>query len=218
VDVKVAPHLNVGYVMGTGDDVPGALEQLGLHPHLLSSEELLTGNLSQYDTIVLGIRAYSARPELAAANQRLLRYVHDGGTLVTQYMSTDFNGNYAPYPLQLGSSPEKVVDEGAAVTLLKPDDPLLSWPNRITSTDFHGWVEERGHSFMESWSPEYVPLLETHDPGQDPQRGGLLRAKYGKGTYIYVALALYRETAEGVPGAFRLLANLVSAGKPPTSH
>jgi hypothetical protein len=91
---------------------------------------------------------------------------------------------------------------------------LLTWPNRITAADFNGWVEERGHSFMESWSPEYVPLLETHDPGQDPQRGGLLVAHYGKGTYIYAGLAFYRQTPVGVPGAFRILANLVSAGSP----
>jgi hypothetical protein len=214
VDVRVAPKLNVGYVMGTGDDVPGALEQMGVHAHLLSSEELLTGDLSGYNTIVLGIRAYSARPELAAANARLLEYVHQGGTLVAQYMSAGFDGDLGPYPFHLGSNPEKVVDERAPVVLLKPDAPLLTWPNRITAADFNGWVEERGHSFMESWSPEYVPLLETHDPGQNPQRGGLLVAHYGKGTYIYAGLALYRQTPVGVPGAFRILANLVSAGSP----
>ena len=213
VDVKVAPHLNVGYVMGTGDDVPAALEELGIHAHLIGSEDLLSGDLSRYDTIVLGIRAYSARPELEAANTRLLAYVHDGGTLVTQYMSADADGRFGPYPLHLGSNPEKVVDEKAPVELLKPADALLSWPNRITVQDFNGWIEERGHSFMDSWAPEYTALLETHDPGQDPQRGGLLTAQYGKGTFIYAALALYRQTPEGVPGAFRVLANLVSAGK-----
>ncbi|MGI8769947.1 MAG: PIG-L family deacetylase [Acidobacteriaceae bacterium] len=213
VDVQVAPHLNVGYVMGTGDDVPGALEQMGVHTHLLSSEELLTGDLSQYSTIVLGIRAYSARPELAMANARLLAYLHQGGTLVAQYMSAGFDGDLGPYPFHLGGNPEKVVDEHAPVVLLKPEAPLLNSPNHITEADFNGWVEERGHSFMESWSPEYVPLLEMHDPGQDPQRGGLLVAHYGKGTYIYAGLALYRQTSVGVPGAFRILANLVSAGR-----
>lgn len=212
VDVQVAPKLNVGYVMGTGDDVPGALEQLGVPTHLLSNDDLLTGDLDGYTTIVLGIRAYSARPDLAAANARLLDYVHRGGTVVVQYMSAGFDGGLGPYPYHLGSNPEKVVDERAPVVLLKPDAPLLTWPNRITAADFDGWVEERGHSFMESWSLEYEPLLEMHDPGQDPQRGGLLVAHYGKGTYIYAGLALYRQTAVGVPGAFRILANLVSAG------
>ncbi len=213
VDVRVAPKLNVGYVMGTGDDVPGALAQMGVPTHLLSGEELLTGDLSRYDTIVLGIRAYSARPELTTANPRLLAYVHQGGTLVAQYMSAGFDGDLGPYPFHLGGNPEKVVDEHAPVVLLKPDAPLLNAPNHITAADFNGWVEERGHSFMESWSPEYVPLLETHDPGQAPQRGGLLVAHYGKGTYIYAGLALYRQTPVGVPGAFRILANLVSAGR-----
>jgi hypothetical protein len=106
-----------------------------------------------------------------------------------------------------------VVDEKDPVAILAPNDPLLNSPNHITTADFDHWVEERGHSFMQSWSPHYVPLTETHDPGEDPQQGGLLAAKYGKGTYIYVAYALYRQTPEAVPGAFRLLANLISAGK-----
>ncbi len=215
VDVKVAPGLNVGYVMGTGDEVPEALAELGIHPHLLATQDLLTGDLSQYDTIVLGIRAYAARPELAAATARLLSYVHDGGTLVTQYMSPGSDGNYGPYAYVLGGNPEKVVDEHAPVALLLPAHPLLNWPNHITSADFDGWIEERGHSFLQSWSPHYQALTETHDPDQDPQRGGLLYARYGQGVYIYAAYALYRQTPEGVPGAFRLLANLVSAGKNP---
>ncbi len=215
VDVRVAPGLNLGYVMGPGDDIPQALEDLGIHPHLLDAADITSGDLSKYGVIVLGIRAYASRPELAANNRRLLEYVQNGGNLVVQYQSGEYDHNFGPYPFTLGRSAEKVVDETAPVTLLDPKNPLLTWPNQIIAADFNGWVEERGHSFMESWDPKYTALTETHDPGQDPQKGGLLVAHEGKGTYIYVAFALYRQTPEAVPGAYRLLANLVSAGTHP---
>ena len=215
VDVRVAPGLNLGYVMGPGDDIPQALEDLGVHPHLLNAADITSGDLSKYNVIVLGIRAYASRPELAANNRRLLEYVQNGGNLVVQYQSGEYDHSFGPYPYTLGRSPEKVVDETSPVTLLDPKNPLLNWPNQITAADFDGWVEERGHSFMESWDPKYTALTETHDPGQDPQKGGLLVAHEGKGTYIYVAFALYRQTPEAVPGAYRLLANLVSAGAHP---
>jgi LmbE family N-acetylglucosaminyl deacetylase len=215
VDVRVAPGLNLGYVMGPGDEIPQALEDLGIHPHLLSAAEIASGDLSKYNVIMLGIRAYASRPELAANNRRLLEYVQNGGNLVVQYQSGEYDHNFGPYPYAMGRSPEKVVDETDPVTLLDPKNPLLTWPNKITAADFDGWVEERGHSFMESWDPRYTALTETRDPGQDPQKGGLLVAHAGKGTYIYVAFALYRQTPEAVPGAYRLLANLVSAGMHP---
>ena len=213
VDVKVAPGLKVGYIMGTGDEVPRALEQIGVQPHLLTRDEVLYGDLGQYNAIVLGIRTYAARPELATATLRLLEYVKNGGTMIVQYNGLEFDHNYGPFPYTLGSMQEKVVDENSAVAILDPDHPLLTWPNHITQADFDGWVEERGHDFMQSWDPRYAALLETHDPGQDPQKGGLLYARYGKGVYIYVAYALYRQMAEGVPGAYRIFANLVSTGK-----
>lgn len=213
VDVKVAPHLKVAYLMGTGDAVPQALANLGVPPHILTSQELATGDLSAYDTIVLGIRAYAARPELARWNRRLLDYVRNGGCLVVQYNSGEYDHGYGPYPYTLGRSPEKVVDEKTPVTLTDPNNPVLSWPNKITSADFIDWVEERGHSFMESWDPQFAAPTETHDEGQDPQKGGLLIASYGKGVYIYSSFALYRQLPEGVPGAYRILANLISAGK-----
>jgi LmbE family N-acetylglucosaminyl deacetylase len=213
VDVKVAPSLNVGYVMGTGDDVPLALEQMGVHPHLLSPGEIATADLSRYDTILIGIRAYSNRPDLAANSRRLLDYVQRGGNLVVQYQSAGFDRGFGPYPYALGDNPEKVVDENAPVTLTP--NPVFDWPNRISSADFDRWVEERGHSFLESWDSHYISPTETHDPGQDPQRGGLLVAHYGKGTYIYVSFALYRQFPEAVPGAYRILANLISVGKNP---
>ncbi|MGB8260035.1 MAG: PIG-L family deacetylase, partial [Terracidiphilus sp.] len=209
VDVRVTPGLRVGYVMGTGDLVPEAIEGLGLKVHPLTAAELTSGELSGYDAIVVGIRAYSARPELARAEPRLDEWVRSGGTLIVQYQSANFP---APLPLSLGRS-ERVVDEEASVELLAPADPLLSAPNRITRADFDGWVEERGHSFLESWDPGFTALTETADPGQDPQRGGLVVAHPGKGTYVYVAYALYRQLPELVPGAYRLLANLLSASR-----
>jgi LmbE family N-acetylglucosaminyl deacetylase len=212
VDVTVPPNLKVGYIMGTGDDVPEALAEIGVQTHLLTPTDLAQTDLSTYDAIVVGIRAYSDRPDLTAATQRLFAYVRDGGTLLVQYQSVQFP---APYPVTLGRNPEKVVDEHAPVTLLHPDAGVFNWPNHITPTDFDGWVEERGHSFLESWSSQYTPLTEVHDSGQDPQQGGLVYTHYGRGNYFYMAYAVYRQLPEAVPGAFRLLANLVSAGKNP---
>ena len=210
VDVKLAAGLRIGYVMGTGDLVPEAIEGLGAAPHLLTASELTSGELSQWNVIVIGIRAYSARPELTAAQARLAEFVRRGGTLIVQYQSSNFP---APFPLSMGRMPERVMDERAQVKLLNPADPLLKWPYAITDADFGGWVEERGHSFLDSWDASYTALTETSDPGQDPQRGGLLVAHPGKGTYIYVAYALYRQLPELVPGAYRLLANILSAGQ-----
>jgi LmbE family N-acetylglucosaminyl deacetylase len=215
VDVKVPPRLNVGYIMGTGDEVPAALAEIGVQTHLLTPSDLAQGDLSGYDAIIVGIRAYSVRPELFTATQRLLAYVQNGGTLLVQYQSVEFP---APYQLTLSRNPEKVVDEHAPVTLLDPNNAVFTWPNHITSADFDSWVEERGHSFLDSWSSQYTPLTEVHDPGQDPQKGGLLYAHYGKGNYFYMAYAVYRQLPEAVPGAYRLLANLIAAGKNPSSH
>ena len=208
IDVKLAPGLRIGYVMGTGDLVPEAIKGLGVAPHLLTAAELASGDLSAWNVIVIGIRAYSARPELTAAQPRLDEFVRLGGTLIVQYQSANFP---APLPLSMGRMPERVVDETAPVKLLVPAHPLLNWPNAITASDFDGWVEERGHSFLDSWDPGYTALTETADPGQDPQRGGLLVTHPGKGTYIYAAYALYRQLPELVPGSYRLLANLLSA-------
>jgi LmbE family N-acetylglucosaminyl deacetylase len=210
IDVKVAPGLRVGYVMGPGDLVPEAMEGMGIIPHLLPNADLVSGDLNAYNVIIIGIRAYSVRPELAKVQPRLEDFVRNGGTLIVQYQSNNFP---APLPLSLGGRlAERVVDEQAPVKLLDPSNPLLNFPNKITTADFDGWVEERGHSFLTSWDPGYTALTETADPGQDPQRGGLLVTHPGKGTYIYVAYALYRQLPELVPGAYRILANLVSAG------
>ncbi len=209
IDVRLAPGLRIGYVMGAGDPVPEAIEELGVTPHLLSDSELASADLSAWNVIVIGIRAYSTRMALAASQQRLNDFVRNGGTLIVQYQSAGFP---APLPLEMGRLPEKVVDESAPVELLNPTNPLLRWPNVITAADFDGWVEERGHSFLDSWDSGYTALTQTADAGQDPQRGGLLVAHVGKGIYIYVAYALYRQLPELVPGSYRLLANLLSAG------
>jgi LmbE family N-acetylglucosaminyl deacetylase len=208
IDVKLAPGLRIGYVMGTGDLVPEAIEALGVPPHLLTPAELISGDFSAWNVLVIGIRAYSTRPELAAAQPRLDEFVRRGGTLIVLYQSSGFP---APFPLTMGRFPERVVDEKAAVKLLDPANPLLTWPNAITAADFGNWVEERGHGFLDTWDPQYTPLTETADTGQDPQRGGLLVAHPGEGTYIYVAFALHRQFPELVSGAYRMLANLLSA-------
>ncbi len=214
-DVKVAPGLRVGYVMGTGDEVARSLEDLGVHATLISPSELAGGDLSTYDAIVLGIRAYAARPELGTLNGRLLEYARRGGVVLVQYQTQEFDRNYGPYPLALSGDPEKVVEEDSKVSLLAPGDPLLNWPNHITTADFDGWVEERGHGFLRSWDPHYIALTETQDAGQDPQRGGLVYTRYGRGAYIYLAFAFFRQMPEGVPGSFRIMANLISLAKNP---
>jgi hypothetical protein len=197
--------------MGPGDLVPEALEGMGITPQLLSTADLVSGDLSAYNVIIIGIRAYSVRPELTRVQPRLEDFVRTGGTLIVQYQSNTFP---APLPLSMGGRlPERVVDEQSSVKLLDPSNPLLNFPNKITTADFDGWVEERGHSFLDSFDSGYTALTETADPGQDPQRGGLIVTHPGKGTYIYVAYALYRQLPELVPGAYRILANLVSAGK-----
>ena len=212
-DVRVAPKLRIGYVTGTGDEVPESLEQLGITPQLLSAEDFAHADLSHFDAIVLGIRAYAVRPDVKTYAARLLHYVQRGGVLLVLYNTSGLQSNDAPYTLDLGNNPEKVIDESSAVQLLHPHDPLLNWPNVITEKDFQGWVEERGHGFLNTWDARYTPLLEMHDPDQTPQQGGLIYARYGKGIYIYTALALDRQMPQGIPGAYRIFANLISAAK-----
>ncbi len=210
VNVQVAPHLNVGYIMGSGDDVPQSLENLGIHVHFLSPEDLASADLSRYNVILLGVRTYAVRPDLVSHNGRLLEYVKNGGVVVVQYNTPEFDHNYGPYPYVMGNDPEEVTDETSPMMILEPSSPVLNWPNHITTRDFEGWIEERGSKFLQSWDPHYHALLETHDPHQPPQKGGLVYARYGKGVWVYEAYAFYRELPEGVPGAYRLFANLVS--------
>ena len=217
-DVKIAPALKIAYIEGSGDDVPAALEALGVHVSFLSAQGLASADLGQYDTILLGVRAYAVRPDLIANNGRLLKYVENGGVVVVQYNTPEFDRNYGPYPYVMSNDPEEVTDENSAVTILDAKNPLFTWPNAITARDFEGWIEERGSKFMVSWDQHYEPLLETHDDGQDPQKGGLLYAPYGKGVYIYNAYAFYRQLPLGVPGAYRIFANILSLAKNPQLH
>ncbi|GAA3749236.1 hypothetical protein GCM10022270_04100 [Terriglobus aquaticus] len=215
VDVKTAPSLRVAYVMGPGDDVPQSLENLGIHVTELSSSDLAGADLSGYDVILLGIRTYAARPELRVLNNRLLDYVKNGGVVISQYQTAEYDRNYAPYPLSVPGDAEKVVEEKGEVKITAPADPVLNWPNAITLRDFDGWVEERGHGFLRSYDAHYTAPVEMHDAGQDPQTGGLVYAQYGKGYYVYLAFAFFREMPEGVPGSYRIMANLLSIGKNP---
>lgn len=218
VDIHLPPGLKVGYITGTGDNVSGSLQDIGIHVVFLSAADIAMGDLDRYNAIVLGVRAYAVRPELKTYNERLLDYVKQGGTLVVQYQTPEYDHNFGPYPYHLGGYPEKVIDETSKVVLFHPESPALNWPNKITEKDFNGWVEERGHDFMGSWDPHYTALTETHDPGQEPQKGGLLVASYGKGYYVYAAYAFYRELPAGVPGAYRIFANLLSLSEYPGSH
>src|SRR6185312_10269877 len=189
VDVKVAPSLKVGYVTGSGDDVPSSLEHLGIHVTFLGPADIATGDLSKYDVVLLGVRTYAVRDDLRTYNQRLLDYVKNGGVVIVQYNTPEFDKNYGPYPYTMTSNPEEVTDEASQVQILQASNPIFNWPNKITQADFKGWVEERGSKWMKSWDPRYQALLEAHDQGQAPQEGGLLYAKYGKGIYIYNAWA-----------------------------
>ncbi len=204
----------IGYVMGAGDEVPQALRQLGSEVTLLEAEDLASGDLGRFDAIVTGVRAYNVRPDLRANQQRLMAYVENGGTLVVQYNVSDRRTPMTlqalgPYPLQLG--PSRVSVEEAPMTFLNPQDPLLMTPNRISEEDFRGWVQERGLYFASQWDPKYVALFECHDPNEEPQRGSTLYAHYGKGIYIFTALSWFRQLPAGVPGAFRVFANFLSA-------
>ena len=215
VDVKVAPNLKIGYITGSGDDVPASLEHLGIKVEFLAAQDITGGDLSKYDAILLGVRAYAARPELATANSRLLDYVKHGGVMMVQYNTPEYDHNFGPYAYVMGNNPEEVTDEVSKINILAPANPLFNWPNKVTEKDFTGWVEERGSKWLKTWDPHYEALLETHDTGQEPQKGGLLYATFGKGVYIYNAYAFYRQLPEGVPGAYRIFANMISLPKNP---
>ena len=213
VNVAVPRGLKIGYIMGAGDDIPAVLRDIGLNVTLITPDQLANGDLSQFGTIVLGIRAYDVRSDVRQYNRRLLDYVSGGGTLLVQYNhdTSVFNaGNYLPYPAT--ASQERVTEEEAPVQILEPQNPILRWPNAITDRDFGGWVQERGIYFMSKWDEHYKPLLASHDTGEQPLKGGLLVASYGKGTYIYTGYVFFRQVPAGVPGAVRLFVNLLSAG------
>lgn len=208
--VRVAER-RVGYVMGSGDQGPDAIRQLGLEVELIEPGDWEAERLDRFDTIVLGVRAYEVRQDLIAANAELLEWVERGGTVLVQYNRYEFNrGDYAPYPITIRRPAPRVTLEDAPVTLLDEAAPLLVEPNRLGQADFEGWVQERGLYFPSEWDPRYEVLLEMADPGEPPQRGSLLAAPVGQGLYIHTSLSFFRQLRAGVPGAFRLWANLIS--------
>ena len=213
VDVSVPKDLKVAYIPGAGDEIPTVLQQIGIDLTVLPAEKLASADLAGYGTIVLGIRTYDTQKNVAANNKKLLDYVSAGGTLIVQYDAGvgDFNsGHFTPFPATLSRS--RVSVEEAPVEILAPEDSVFHYPNQIMQRDFDGWVQERGLYFMSQWDDHFRPLLSSHDPGEQPLAGGLLRAQYGKGTYIYTGYAFFRQLPAGVPGAIRLYVNLLSAG------
>jgi LmbE family N-acetylglucosaminyl deacetylase len=214
LDVAVAPSLTVGYIMGVGDQVPAALQQLGVSLTLIDSDELAWGDLSKYDAILTGVRAYERRDDLRANNHRLLRYVENGGTVIVQYNKFEFNrAQYGPFPAAVSSN--RITDERAPVRILAADHPLFRRPNTIDESAWQGWVQERGLYFLGEKDSRYLDLIEMEDPfefNKGPKRGALVEARHGKGRWIYVGLALWRQLPAGTDGAYKLMANLISLG------
>ena len=228
--ITVPQNLHVGYITAESEPVPDALRMLGIQVDLLDAQALAFRDLSKFDAIVVGVRAYELRADLPGANQRLLDYASHGGTLLVQYQR-DFawdKSSYAPYPALISPPPPRakeetvptprplprITDETSPVKFLKPSDPLLNRPNKISKTDFNGWVQERALYLWTQFDPKYTPLLTMNDPGEPEQTGALVYTRYGKGVYIYTGLAFFRQLPEGVPGAYRLFVNLLAASHP----
>ncbi len=204
---------NVGYIMGAGDDIPTALQQMGYQVTLLSDDDIANRDFSHFDVIIAGVRAYNTRPTLKIYQSRLMDYVKRGGTYIVQYMTPirQEADNLGPYPFNV--SRERITDEEAQPIFLSPKSPLLNFPNKITLDDFTAWVQERGLYFANSWDSHFDTVLSFADPGEKPLAGGLLYAKYGKGYYIYTGFAFFRQLPAGVTGAYRLFSNMMSIGK-----
>ncbi len=219
LDLAVPSGLRVGYIAGDNDKIPGTLRQIGIQVDMLDEVALAFGNLSKYDAIVVGIRAYELRPDAMAANPRLLDYVKNGGTLLVEY-ERDFAWNTlkpAPFKAEMAQQGAvRVTDQNSPVRFLLPDSPLLKFPNKITLADFQGWNQERGLYFWSTWDPRYQAVLGLTDPGEPEATGGLVDARDGRGFYIYTGLSFFRELPDGVPGAYRLFVNLLSQKRNPS--
>ncbi|PWT79806.1 MAG: hypothetical protein C5B57_13265, partial [Blastocatellia bacterium] len=220
INVKTAPNLTVGYIVGVGDEVPAAIDQLGVKLELITSDDLAFGDLSRFNAIVTGVRAYERRADLRANNNRLLEYVNEGGTVIVQYNKFEFNeAQYGPYPAQV--SDNRVTDELAPVSIIAPGDPVVTFPNEITQSTWKGWVQERGLYFLGERDSRYWDLVTLEDPFQNnkgEKRGALVETAYGKGRWVYVGLGLWRQLPAGTDGAYQLLANLISLGKAPVTR
>jgi len=222
IDIKTLAH-NIGYIVGAGDEVPESLRQMGCEVTLLSANDLSYGDLSKYDAIVTGVRAFNTRADLRLNYQRVFKFVENGGTLIVQYNVPEGRASgtvvpesstlahIGPYPITTGR--DRVTVEEAPVTFPNPNNSLLHTPNEITARDFEGWVQERGLNFASAWDPRYQSILESHDPGEKELPGGELYTRYGKGVYIFSSYDWFRELPAGVPGAYRLFANMLSAAK-----
>lgn len=219
-DILVASNLNVAYIPGAGDEIPAALEQLGIKPQILSATDMAFGDLNRFTTIITGIRAYNANEDLVANNQRLMDYVAQGGTLIVQYVrpmgapagpGSPFA--FGPFPMSV-SDADRITVEDSPVRILDPQSPVFNYPNKIGEEDFKNWVQERGLYFMNSWDERYTPLLSGNDPGDSPKSGGMLYAQFGKGHYVYTGYSWFRQLPAGNRGAFRIFANLISLGRP----
>ncbi len=219
LEVKTTPNLLVGYVMGVGDQVPSAIEQLGAKVEMIGADDLAWGNLSRFDVIVTGVRAYERRDDLRANNSRLLEYVKNGGTMIVQYNKFEFNdAQYGPYPAQVSAN--RITDEAAPVKLLEPENKIFTQPNRIQPSAWNGWVQERGLYFLGQKDARYKDLLEMEDQfpyNMGVKKGALVEATYGKGKWLYVGLNFWRQLPEGTDGAYQLFANLLSLGKASTT-
>jgi hypothetical protein len=215
IDVKVAPNLNVGYIVGVGDQVPPALEQLGAKVAFIDQDELAWGDLSKHDAIVTGVRAYERRADLRAYNRRLLDYVERGGTVIVQYNKMEFNqAEYGPYPAKVSGN--RVCDETVPVKVLAPAHPVFNYPNKIGPATWAGWVQERGLYFLGDKDAKYTDLVSMTDSFKDnpgEKLGSLVEGRYGKGRWIYLGLGLWRQLPAGTDGAYQLLANLISLPK-----
>jgi hypothetical protein len=212
VDVAVASRLDVAYVPGVGDNVAPMLEQLGVPITIIEPDKVATADLARFSTLVIGPRAYESSPALVAANPRVLAFARNGGTVVVQYGQFEMaNPGMMPYPITFARPADRVTEENAPVRMTDPASPLLSSPNRISTSDWQGWVQERSLYMPRSHDPRYRPLLSMNDTGESPNDAAILVAAVGKGTYVYTTLALFRQLPAGVPGAARLFVNLLSA-------
>ncbi|MBV1925466.1 MAG: LmbE family protein, partial [Dokdonia sp.] len=204
----------IGYIQGAGDAVPDNLEQIGYQVAILDPKAITAEQLTQFDAVVVGIRAYNVIEEMQNKQPLLLAYVKNGGTLIAQYNTSGRWGNTkigAPYEMKL--SRDRVTDEFSEVRILAKDHPIMNFPNTITEKDFEGWTQERGLYFPNEWASNYTPILSMNDTGEDAKEGSLLVAPYGEGHYIYTGLSFFRELPAGVSGAYRLFANMLSIGK-----
>ncbi|MXN90487.1 LmbE family protein [Flavobacterium sp. Sd200] len=212
VDLKIEGK-KIAYVMGAGDNIPESLKQMGYDVTLITTEDITAEKLNGFDAVMMGIRAYNVQEDLAFKQQILFDYVHNGGTMLVQYNTPGRLAvkDIAPYPLRI--SGKRVTDENASVKFLDPAQKVLNYPNKITANDFKGWVQEQGLYYPDDWAKEFTPVFSSHDKGEEALKGGLLVAQYGKGHYIYTGLSFFRELPEGVSGAYRIMANLLAAGK-----